>query len=203
MRRYLLLLGLTFLCAVSIAKATQQQFMFGVWTSREASEDTLSAFAQMLSNTLHFNTVLGYCYKPEHLQAYANAGLKVISSNDWQWDSTVTYWPRVYTDAAYSIFESEGTDIGQCHLVYRGGAQVQFGNTKCQRFAAVGHRVDSLIQTGPEVPGQCTYCQAGWYYPQHLRKGADILYHYTANLRFKMGDRRHGGCVLHLPLQLP
>jgi hypothetical protein len=189
MKQHLLLLGLALLCVVSIAKATQQQFMFGAWSGGEPWSGILPEFTQMLSTTLHFNTWLGYCYKPDQLQAYTAAGLKVISSNDWQWDSTVTYWPRVYSDAAYSIFESEGTDIGQCHLVYRGGMQVQFGNTKCQHFAAVGRRVDSLIQTGPGVQDQCSYGQAGWYYPKHLKKNADSLYNYRAQLRFKLGAR--------------
>jgi hypothetical protein len=188
MKRDLILLVLALFVAVGIATAAQQQFMFGVW-SGGVSDAQLPQYTQMLSNTLHFNTLLGHCYKPEQLQAYTAAGLKAISANDWQWDSTVTYWPRIYSDAAYSIFESEGTDIGLCHLVYRGGEQVQFGSAKCQHFAAVGHRVDSLIQTGPEVPFQCGYCQTAWYYPQHQRKGADSLYHYTAGLRFKLGPR--------------
>ncbi len=189
MKRHLLLLALVFLCSAGIATAIQQQFMFGAWSGGEPSQAVLPQFTQMLSNTLHFNTWLGYCYAPEHLQAYTAAGLKVISSNDWNWNDTVTYWPRVYTESAYSVFESEGTDIGQCHLVYRGGVQVEFGDTKCRHFAAVGHRVDSLIQTGPGVQDQCSYGQAGWYYPQHLPKRADNRYHYTAQLRFKLGTR--------------
>jgi hypothetical protein len=193
MRKHLLLLGLALLCAVSTITAAQNEFMFGIWTSQEATEDTLSAFARMLHNTLHFNTVLGYCYKPTHLQAYADAELKVISSNDWRWNDTVAYWPRIYSDAAYSIFESEGTHIGCQELVFHGGIDSTFGATRCRYFAAAGNTVDSVIQSGPEVPDtyspSCGYAQAGWYYPQHLPQNTDVRYNYTATLRLRLGAR--------------
>lgn len=185
MKEQLLFLGLALFCAANVGSATQQQFMFGIWGG--PTEYRLSEFTHLLSDTLHFNTVLGMCYKPEHLQAYTGAGLKVICSNDSRWHDTVTYWPRIYTESAYTVFRSRDPITGFV-LVYYGGLDTTVDGTQCRYFMSGDSSSDSLIQSGPTVPGR-GYAQAGWYWPQHLPKSADAVRYYTATLRFKLGPR--------------
>jgi hypothetical protein len=178
------------------AHASDPPFLFGVWTyelPQNPATDSMQ-FCRMLHDTLHFNTIFGQCFTPAYLSAYTTAGLHVISNNETmnghflspEDADTLSYWPRVYGESAYGLWESEGSHLGPCDLTYRGGDTVTINGVNSRYFAATTARVDSVIQTGPSE-GCCDYCygQIPWYYG-HLA-GGDETYHYEVRWRFKLG----------------
>jgi hypothetical protein len=187
MKKYLLLLALVFLCAIGIATATQQQFMFGVW-------DGVPDQAAMFYDTLHMNTILGDCFNDYQLEQYSNPlhPLKVIVKNQWYSSAGMNAYLRLYTNAPYAFFESEGTEFAASHLRYIGGQDENIGGVNCHYFQTLANPPDSLmlIQTGPGTQGSKLYNQLGWYWPQFVDTTYEPAHlQYKAFLRFKLGPR--------------
>ncbi len=195
MRKHLLLLGLALVSAASIAVATQQQFMFGVWNGMEGATD-MSERCAMLHDTLHMNTVLDNCVNDYQLGQYSNPlhPLKVmIANHEYVGNGGMNGYLRLYALAPYAFFESEGTEFAASHLRYIGGRDTTIGGINCRYFQATANPPDSLtlIQTGPgSDSGKCSYNQMGWYAPQFMNTQHEPAHlQYRAFLRFKLGPR--------------
>ena len=207
MKKSLRFLGVLALLCASTTAAAQQEFLFGVWLNNLPGIEcnSNSWFYTMLSETLHFNTVVGTCYTDIDLAGYRSHGIGVINANGYQDSAGISstacgdsiksspWWPRLYGEAAYQVWELEnGNTTGRpCNFWYDGTAG-SAGSQAGTAFVFFDHtrvplRVPRQVVIGPSREGWC--CGQSIYIGPGNSGGRR---EYRMQIRFKLGPKLPG-----------